>query len=268
MSTTQKIIKYLAIAFAIFLIYNIMSAIVFGISSITNILEKDNYQNEEQLKDIDLTNDINILNINISASKLTIKTGDTLKAETNNENINITKEDNQLYIEEKEHRWFTKTNQEIIIYIPTNLELDIVYISTGAGNIYIEELIAKTIHLNLGAGSTEINKLNALNNIKIESGLGDVKILDGTLKNLNLNTGIGSIKLNARIEGQSKITSGIGDIELNLIGSLDDYTFELSKGIGDATLNSKTIEDEKTYGSGENIIEIDGGIGNIEINVN
>ncbi len=38
MTTTQKVIKYLAIAFALVLIINIISAILFGISGLASIL--------------------------------------------------------------------------------------------------------------------------------------------------------------------------------------------------------------------------------------
>ena len=212
MTNIQKVIKYLAIAFAIFLIYNILSAIVFGISSITSIFENDYHHQEEKLTNVTTFNDINILNIDISTSKLTIKNGDSFKAETNNENITINQEGNKLYIKEKEHHWFTKNNQEIVVYLPNNIELDVLYVDAGAGNIIIEDLISKTIYFNLGAGSTEINKLTVLNNIDISAGVGDIKILDSTLRNFNLDAGVGDIKIIGDIKGNSEINLLISNI--------------------------------------------------------
>ena len=50
-----------------------------------------------------------------------------------------------------------------------------------------------------------------------------------------------------------------------LLGSKDDYKIELDKGIGEATLEGESLKDDSVYGSGENKIDIDGGVGAINI---
>ena len=53
------------------------------------------------------------------------------------------------------------------------------------------------------------------------------------------------------------------NIFYDLLG--DDYKIKIDKGIGSATVNNEKVVDSSYYGSGRNIIDIDGGVGNIEV---
>ncbi|MGN1444092.1 MAG: hypothetical protein ACI4XE_09625, partial [Acutalibacteraceae bacterium] len=69
----------------------------------------------------------------------------------------------------------------------------------------------------------------------------------------------------SRIEGKSNLNYGIGEANLTLLGSREDYQIELDKGIGEARLEGESMRDDSVYGAGKNKIEIDGGIGAINI---
>ena len=112
MTTAQKIIKYFAIAFAIFLIVSIISLILFGVYALSGVLGlKDNSKidisgnmqtvdfgsvtsgdnnsgnsinNSEQTVNIA---DITSLDIEVKYTNLIIRNGDTFRYETNNDNI-------------------------------------------------------------------------------------------------------------------------------------------------------------------------------------
>ena len=45
----------------------------------------------------------------------------------------------------------------------------------------------------------------------------------------------------------------------------DDYFITLDKGLGNATINGKNMSGDTTYGTGENKLDIDGGLGSIQI---
>ena len=77
--------------------------------------------------------------------------------------------------------------------------------------------------------------------------------------------GVGELNLKSRIEGKSELDYGIGETELTLLGSREEYKIEIDKGIGEARLDGESMRDDSVYGSGENFIEIDGGIGEINI---
>lgn len=267
MKEVEKVIKYLAISFALFLTFSIVSGIVYSVSCISSLFN-DNKQNAtEKLNELEINSNASLLDINISSSNIVIKVGDVLKAETNNKYINCKQDKNKLYITEKKHNWF-KNNEdnELIIYVPDNFIFDGVAIETGAGKVNVETLSTKKLYLDLGAGKVEINNLIVSEEAKINGGAGEIAIDYSNISNLDLDMGVGKLSLTSKLIGNSKIDSGIGKMVLFLIGTLEDYQIDLDKGIGEAKLDGNIINSVNTYGDGPNKLDIDGGIGNIEIN--
>lgn len=264
MSSTQKIIKYLAIAFALFLTFNIISGIMLGVSFIGNIFNDNKSSIAEELNDLEIDNNLLILDVDVSSSNVTIKSGDTFKVETNNKYINTKQDKNKIYIEEKNHNWFND-NSELIIYIPEYFVFDKVSMETDIGKVNIESLSTKQLYLNLGAGKVDINNLNVIDKAKIDGGAGEINISSTSINNLNLNMGVGKLSLTSKLTGNSIIDSGVGKLDLNLIDTQEDYKISLDKGIGTAKIKGNNIKDDSTYGTGINKIDIDGGIGSINI---
>lgn len=259
----QKLIKYCAIAFAFFLIFNIISGIIYVISLFSNVSTKGNSLNE--FKNLNVKQDTFILNIDAFSMNITIKTGNKLKIESNNKNINFKQANNRLSIKEK-HGWFNKTqNSDLIIYVPQNFIFDTVSIESGAGKLNVEQLLTKNLSLELGTGKVVINNLNTLNNTEIDGGAGSIEINNGKINNLDLDMGIGQLSLNSTLIGNNKIDSGVGMIDLNLNGTINDYKIKVDKGIGSVNLNGEKIKGDTYYGTGSNLVDIDGGIGSINI---
>lgn len=266
MNSLQKIIKYLAVALAIFLTFNIIYGIMYGVSFIGNIFGNDETIVEEKLNELEVSNATKILEINVSSSNITFKQGTTFRAETNNKYINIKQDNNKMLITEKKNNWFfNSNNNELIIYIPNDFIFDVFLIETGAGKVNIDSLSTKQLYLNLGAGKVDINSLNVLSKAKVDGGAGDLSIIKSDIHNLDLDMGVGKLLLESKLTGNNKIDSGVGKMDLTLIGTLDDYQISLDKGIGNATINGTLMVDKNIYGTGFNKIDIDGGIGSIDI---
>lgn len=270
MTLAQKIIKYLALAFAIFLIVTIISGILGGLYALSGVLglKKENETIKGEMSMIDFENsDVATLDIDVAFTNLIIKRGDLLLAETNNKNINCKQNNQNLQIKEKAHSWFSENNKgDLVVYIPENLEFEKVKINAGAGKIQIENINTENLYLELGAGETKIEKLNVTNDCKIESGAGKVSILSGNIKNLNLDMGVGEFNVTSAITGDSKVNAGIGSLELNIQNSKENYTIKADKGLGSIKIDGKEVADDVRYGDGQNTIKIDGGIGAIKIN--
>lgn len=272
MKSAQKIIKYVAIAFALFIIINIFSAILFGLNIFADILglTNNNVVSTQEMTNLDFeNNDISSLKIKLEVSNLIIKTGDSLKAESNNKDIKCRQQNNQLIIEENDHNWFSNKNNkgQTIVYIPEEMILDKAYIETGAGKLEIEELNAKELLLKIGVGKVEIKDLEVLEKTKIEGGVGKVAILDSELNNLNLNVGVGKFELSTKLTGKNKIEAGIGKLDINLADEIENYMIDVQKGIGSIKIDGKSVEDNTKHGSGDVIIDVEGGIGSIDINL-
>lgn len=264
MSGLQKTIKYLAIAFALFLIFNIMSGIIYGLSVFSNIFkDKEELRPLEEIKEL-TESDASLLNIDLKATNLVIKVGDTFKVETTNKYIETKQDKEKIYITERNYNWF-KEQPELIVYVSNNMILDSVQINGGAGKIEIESLQTKKLDLNLGAGKVNINNLQVLNKTIIEGGAGSVDIKNSILNNLDLNMGIGKFSVDAKILGNSDIEQGVGSIDLNLIGTSSDYQIYIEKGLGSIYIDGKNVKEDETVGNGMNKIDIDGGVGSINI---
>jgi len=231
MTTAQKIIKYLAVAFAIFLIMTIISAILSVILALSGILGlKTAVQNSstELIATTFENAEIDTLNIDIAFTNLTIKQGEILKIETDNSNIDCKQKNQELHLEEKDYKWFSYNNveKELILYIPEDLEFE---------------------------------------KVKINAGAGKVTILSGKINDLDFDMGVGEANITADLLGKSEINAGVGELNINLQGEKESYKIKADKGIGSIKIDGKEVSNGEVYGDGENYIEIDGGIGSINI---
>lgn len=266
MTTTQKIIKYFAIALAFGLIFGILSCIMFGLSQISSYFsDKDSYI-QENLKEMNIDNkDVSVLDIDIKYANLVIKTGDALRAETNNKYITTSQKNNKLIIKEKKHNIFKNDKSELIVYIPEDFILDGVSIDAGAGKIEINDLSTKILEFDLGAGKTDITNLTVLGSAEIDGGAGEINIKNSSINNLDLDTGVGKCTLSSELIGKNEIDVGVGELDITLLRNKADYRIIAEKGIGSIKLDKEDIKSNQYYGTGENTIDISGGVGSINI---
>ena len=273
MTTAQKVIKYIATAFAAFLVVTIISAVLGGGYILLNALGliKNNQETlTDNLKIIASgIEEISTLKIELSCTNLEIKVGDSFKVETNNTKITFSNNNGRIEIKEENNSWLNRKNyvSNLIIYIPEdNFILDEATIQTGAGKINIEKLLAQNLYLKLGAGEVQIQNLFAINEAKVDGGVGKTELKSCEINNLKANLGVGEFIFSGNLTGKNEIDSGVGAVNINLNGEKEDYTIEVSKGLGSVTLNGQKIESDKTVGNGKNLLDIDGGIGEIKIN--
>lgn len=265
MNGIQKSIKILAICFAFFIIANIVSSIFFSLSFISSFGQSNN-KSESFSEVYDYIDEIDI---NLSASKLTIKEGTEFKVEAEKISNTFTSKliNNTLRIEENK-KWFLHKHNaaNIIIYVPKGEFLDQLLIDSGAGSIEISNILVNNFKINQGAGLVKITN-SEFNKTNINGGVGEVKIINSILNDLDLESGVGSVNINSSITGNSNIESGIGKIAL-VLDNESNYQLEVTKGIGSIYINNKTQANDTIYGSGNNKLKIDGGIGEINIKFN
>lgn len=270
MNVVQKIIKYLAIALAIFIIINIVSvalSILWGVAWLSGVAkDAPIIESQEEIYSTIGNTDITTLKIELNASNLEIKNGEMLRVETNNLNVKCNQEGSQLTIKDKTKNWFSKGNDasQIILYMPENMLWDSVKIDAGAGKISIEELATRNFDFDMGAGKVVMQELNVSNKSEIDGGAGKIEILSGAMNNLKLNTGVGDFSLNAKLTGRNDVNAGVGKLNY-LTDGTENYKIKVNKGIGSITIDGKETTDGNEYGHGETYIDIDGGVGAIEI---
>lgn len=273
MTSLQKIIKYVAIAFGIYLSIMIISMIVFGITLIFGISAGiDIYEESKETKQeiissdiIDIT-ELENLDIDLTECKLKIKKGETLKVEYNKNDSDfecvlngktLKIEDNGVHI-----NWFNLSEMQsnITIYIPENIELNKVDIELGAADTDIEYLNCEELKINTGAGRCYIQNL-ITQDAKIECGAGETVIEESTIDTIKLDGGVGKTTITGEITKNADIDSGVGKLEVNLIGNDNYYKIKANTGLGNFTIDNKKVTDNQTIGTGDIDIEIDAGVG-------
>jgi len=260
MNQANKIIKYLAIAFGIFLVVTIISAIMGGILSIGSIFTNDKLTD---LKQLEINDDFKKINIEVNSININIKKGETFKVETNNKYIRHNVKDGVLNIVENKINLYKKDSTDLIIYIPDTI-YDYVSIENGAGKVYIETLNTKKLNLDLGAGKVEILNMEVLDEAEMNGGAGEISINNGNINNLDFDMGVGKATITSAIMGNSEISAGVGELKLTLYGKKEDYKIEAKKGLGTFKIDNEDVS-ENTYGSGNNKIIVEGGIGTVNI---
>lgn len=272
MTTTQKIIKYLAIAFALFLVISIFS-IIFGlsheiISSINND-KKESKLLEEYTTISNNVNNIESFKIDISNDDIEIKEGEKFEVKTNDPDVKFYHENSIVKIKsDKTFSWHLSNSSRgtIIIYLPNEFNISELDLNLGAGKIDIDKIFVETLLMDLGAGTMTAKEINVYEKATINGGAGNINIYSGTINNLNLKLGAGNASIQSDLTGSNTLTTGVGKLNLGLSRSKDNYKFDISKGLGNIILNDFDVSEDILIGDGETKIKISGAVGNIIIN--
>lgn len=263
MTTFQKIIKYLAMAFAIFLSVSIISGICSALFMVANLFGANP---EGEIVNHTIGTDFTSISVNLSAAELEIKMGDKFDVETNHKYLKCEEKDDILKISETRTLFASHPKgMKVILTVPKDKIFDYVDIRAGAGSVTIDELSSNMLDIELGAGELKAGELVATYQAEIDGGAGSITINGGRLNNADIDVGVGELNLTSELSGKSSIDYGIGETNLVLIGEEDDYKIELDKGIAEAWLAGRKMSDDSVYGAGASFIEIDGGIGELNI---
>lgn len=264
MTTAQKIIKYCAIAFAIFLIVSIVSGILGAVSGVSYLLGGKTTVTE--METYPISSSVKELKIDLSAAKLRLRTGDRFQLESNHKYLEWEEKDGCLSVwDDAPHFGKDMDKIQVTLTIPKGTEFRSADISTGAGTFSVDELSVRRLRLDLGAGEVKIGSLSASSSAVINGGAGEVTIDGGSLNNLNFDMGVGEVNLTSRLTGDCELDYGVGELKLTLLGKPEDYRIRLEKGLGEARLGGQKMYDDAVYGNGMNSIDIDGGVGELKI---
>ena len=263
MTTFQKVIKYLAMAFAILLAVSIIGGLLNAVGVFGSFFAGDVVLDETKVYNVN--GQIHSLEVEISAADFTIKRADAFSVESNLKDLSVSEDNGVLTIKDEKKYAVAYTNATLTLYIPSGAAFDKVNITTGAAKLTADSLSAKSVKLQLGAGDVRIERLIASDKADIEGGAGKITIAGGMLNDLELEMGVGELNLTAALRGSSDLNFGVGESNLTLIGSKDDYKVDIEKGIGNITVDGKTVFDFGSSGNGDNRVEIEGGIGAINL---
>ena len=219
----------------------------------------------DETKTYEITSEIHSLDVQINAADFKIVSADEFLVESNLKFLSVSEKDGVLKIVDESKNNSNYTDAILTLYVPGGVVFDDVDIETGAAKMTVDTLSASSVELKLGAGDVRFESLNASADVDIEGGAGRITIVSGTLNDLSLEMGMGELNLTAAVLGDSDLKFGVGESNVTLIGSKDDYKVDIDKGIGNITVDGKTVTDFGSSGNGQNHIEIEGGVGAVNL---
>ena len=213
-----------------------------------------------ETKTYELSSEYHSLDIKINAADFYIELSDKFSIESNLKDLSIKE-----VVVHKIEKSVSYTDAIFKLYIPNDIVFEEVDIESGAGRFTLNSLSAKSIELEFGAGQVNIASINASSSIDIEGGAGEINISSGSLNNLSLKMGVGSLNLTATLNGKSNLEFGVGESNMTLIGSKDDYSFNIKAGIGSISIDGKAYSEFNNNKNAQNEIIIKGGVGALNV---
>ena len=209
----------------------------------------------------------NCLAVSVGAANLVVKTGTELSYTSDINDLEVSLGDTSLTIKDNSRvKWFGNNDKKTItVTVPENMKFDAIGITSGAGKITTEKLVAEKVKFDLGAGETVIRDLEVIDSADIDAGMGKVTIDGGTINNANISLGVGEANIRSKLTGRSKVDCGIGSVNLDLLLPDSAYTIRADKGIGSISFNGNKISDNTIIGNGKYDLSVDGGIGSVNI---
>lgn len=275
MSTLQKVIKGVAIALAIAIIFGIISivaSVIIGISGINYFFDFiKTEENVQIVENVFNKEDINNLYLDSDIGDIDVVVGNEFKVVAQNvsESFNCTLEGDTLNIIENKEGIsnFKGNNTKITLYIPNDVVFNTVNLDLNVGDNNIQSLRTNKLNLNSGTGQIDIGYLEVLENAIITSGVGELDIENSDINNLELEAGIGECDIRGTLKGNTTIKADVGSVNIRL-NSFNNTTDKIivEKGIGEIEVNERKYSGNQEFGNGdENIINIEGSIGDIDI---
>ena len=216
-------------------------------------------------KTYEITSDIHSLDIQINAASFKIEHGDKFSVESNLKYLSVSEKDGVLTITDEAKSNSNYSNAVLTLYVPNGIVFDDVDITTGAAKVMADALSTSSLELKLGAGDVRFESLHVSSNADIKGGTGQISIVSGTINDLSLEMGMGELNLTAAVLGDSNLKFGVGESNLTLIGSKDDYKVDVEKGLGSVSVDGKNVSDFGSSGNEQNHVNIEGGVGAINI---
>ena len=229
---------------------------------------------------VNISDEVKRLDMEFNYGELKFVTGDefTVSVEgADTEKIQVEVQDDvlRIYDERKNTKIKTKnlffgkslnfSNCDITITIPRETRFDRVSLHTGAVEVHVDELYTGILIMEMGVGDIEIESLEVSNYGKVSMGTGDVEIHRGIFNDTDMHLGVGVAEIQAKFTGESGISSGVGELRLILQGNPEEYCVGAYKGVGSVSVEGLCVSGNTCYGTGQNKVNVSGGVGAINI---
>ena len=240
MTVFQRVVKYCAMAFAVYLVVLIFGGILAAVGGLSFLSDRFGGKEEPgEAKSYTVSQEIGEIDIDLGVVDCDIVTGEGFSVESNSSKLEVNDSNGRLVITDSTRN--PKSPVKVKISVPANADIRRIDITAGAGDIYAERLVCSSLSLECDAGDVEIAEAVATVKADIEGGVGEITVGSGTLNDLDLEMGVGSLKLTNRLRGECDLEFGVGDADITLIGTAEDYSINYDSD-GDSSRTSVNID--------------------------
>lgn len=267
MSSVQKVIKYVAIAFAAFLSITIIAAIgsvILGVAGGFSSGETKNFS--------EVFVDVESIKVKSSIAQVDIVKGDVFQVTGENvpESMKAYVDNHTLIIKDSNKEWsnFIGGSKGIVtITVPEDFVAELTRIDSGLGKVNVEFLNTKKLEISLGTGNIKGYDIVAAQ-VDIDGGVGNISLDNVTFADTKIEGGVGNINIQGLLTGYTKLKCGVGSVDLSIVGDYDDYSFDIESGLGSIRINGDKVSDmKKTVNGATNELDVEGGVGSINIDI-
>lgn len=274
MNGLQKVIKYCAMAFAIFLTVVILGSIITAVVGVTTGIAGVNALTREDKERISLSEEysleeaklLDITSILVDCNaEITVERGEVLSIKafdvTNEYEIRQANGKFSIVQDRPDFNinfvWFDDVvvQEKVVVTIPEELCPEQIAIESGSGAVSVTEVAAENLTIDSGSGRVTIDKAEA-DRLLVDSGSGRVALTNATFKNTELYTGSGGISVEDSELGELRLDSGSGTVRMERVVATDANVDTGSGKVSYAGVLTGTCEFET--GSGALTISLDG----------
>lgn len=276
MNGIQKVIKYCAMAFALFLAVSIFGAIVAGVTGlavgVTGIKQiTDNTERtdlSQQYTETEIS-DLGIHTVYVDCNAdITVRRGTILSIEATdvatdyeikctNGKFSIVQDRTGISID---WDWLfdlgnVTVQETVVVTVPESFDARQIVVNSGSGKVIVEDIEAKELKIDSGSGAVVAERLEA-ELLLIDSGSGRVTVNDVIAGETRMDTGSGGVTIENGLLGRLNLNSGSGTILMNAIEAKDVV---LDSGSGSVTIKGVLSGNcDFETGSGSLSIALDG----------
>lgn len=274
MNGVQKVIKYCAMAFAVFLSVVILGTIVTVVLGVTTGIAGVNAITGEDKERINLSEryspeemaELGIHSILVDCNaEIVVEQGTELSIEafdvTDEYEIRLANGTFSIVQDAQDFGihffWFedVTAHEKVIVTIPAEAELDELKLLSGSGKVAVSKVVADAVTLDSGSGSVSAEGIRA-KQLFMDSGSGRVTVFDTNAEDTKLYTGSGGVTVERCELGKFRLDSGSGSVRMKEIVA---ENANVETGSGAVSLEgSLTGKCKFDTGSGSLTLRLDG----------
>lgn len=285
MTEGQRIIKYMAMFVAGGLTLCILAVLVnVGIGVMDTMVLSD-MKGKDETVEVKVDEYPNIENLKIESSiyKISVKenedgfqNGVIVKSENMPSSYKVNYKQGSRTLSARDDNWISglfgerdnRKKSKVTIYIPRQHKLKDVHVQMGVGSVELNSINMENLDAECGAGSFSCKSVNA-DLANIEGGFGKVKCKDIEFSGLQLSGSVGDVEVEGKLLGKTEVSAGIGNISIDISGRKEDYNYKVETGLGTIYFDGKKTGDTNEYNNSQtNLIDVEGGIGSIQLDFN